>query len=180
MGVLTIENVVERKERDTVVGALREMGHPSNLAYIDHSTGYYDKSILLDSDIFAYGICEEIYERVLSIAKKEFDLHLAVEQTALIRVVPGNTTEEHADNQNLDGTPKLGCSNFLVSAVVYLNNEFSGGDLVFPGIEYRYRPSAGSCILFPSDLQHRHYVDKVLDGERFSMAMWFSEDRMEL
>jgi hypothetical protein len=179
MSVITINNLVEPKERNSIVGTLREMGGPSNLAYMDSSTGYYEKSILLDSDIFAYGICEEIYERTLNIAKKEFNLNLVIEQTALIRIVPGNTTEEHADSQNLDGTPKLGCSNFAVSAVVYLNDGFSGGDLVFPGIGFRYEPSAGSCILFPSDLRYRHYVDSVLSGERFSLAMWFSEDRMK-
>jgi predicted 2-oxoglutarate/Fe(II)-dependent dioxygenase YbiX len=168
------ENAIELKECAAIVGAIKAIGAPSNFAGDDPSTGYYQKSTLLEYDMFAYGVLDEVCRRVLSMAEVEFGIDLEIEQAALIEVVPGNTIEEHADNQNLDGTPKLGCSNFVVSAVAYLNDSFTGGDLVFPGIEYRYKPTIGDCVIFPSDLTYKHYVDRVLSGNRISLAIWFS------
>jgi hypothetical protein len=174
MMVIIKKDAVKQKECEVITSAIKAIGLPSNLAKDDPSTGYYQKSHLLEYDFFAYGILEEICERVLGLAEQEFGLNLEIDQAALIEVVPGNTTEEHADNQNLDGTPKPGCSNFVISAVVYLNNDFTGGDLVFPGIDYRYKPDIGDCVIFPSDLIHRHYVDSVFSGNRVSLAIWFS------
>jgi len=174
MMLITKVDAVKQKECEVIASAMKAIGSPSNLAEDDPSTGYYQKSYLLEYDFFAYGIFEEICERVLWLAEQESGLNLEIDQAALIEVVPGNTTEEHADNQNLDGTPKPGCSNFVISAVVYLNNDFTGGDLVFPGIDYRYKPNMGDCVIFPSDLKHRHYVDSVLTGNRISLAIWFS------
>jgi hypothetical protein len=175
MAVITKENIVKQNECEVIVNAIKIIGLPSQLAKDDSSTGYYQKSALLECDLFAYGVFGEICERVLGLAEQEFGLNLEVEQAVLIEVVPGNTPEEHADNQNLDGTPKTGCSNFVISAVVYLNDDFTGGDLMFPRVDYRYKPSSGDCVIFPSDLIHSHYVDKVLSGNRFSLALWFSQ-----
>jgi hypothetical protein len=174
MGIVFKTNTVQEKECGVILSAVKEIGLPSKFSETDPSTGYYEKMILLEQDMFAYGVFQEICERVLSIAEEEFNLNLKIEQTALINVVPGNIPEEHADNQNLDGTSKLGCSDFVISAVIYLNDSFTGGDLVFPRIEYRHKPSPGDCLIFPSDLIHSHYVDNVLDGSRISLAIWFS------
>jgi predicted 2-oxoglutarate/Fe(II)-dependent dioxygenase YbiX len=174
MSVTVTKNLASNNECRAISSAMQLIGQPSNLAENDPSTGYYQKSSLLEQDMFIYGVVEEVCERVLVLAEKEFGFRLEIDQSALIGVIPGNTTEEHADNQNLDGTPKDGCSNFVVSAVVYLNDDFTGGDLMFPRIDYRYKPSSGDCVIFPSDLIHSHYVDRVSSGNRFSLAIWFS------
>jgi predicted 2-oxoglutarate/Fe(II)-dependent dioxygenase YbiX len=173
--ILIQKNFIQPKEFDLILNAIKTIGSPPNLAEGDPATGYYGKSSLLESDVFAYGIFNEICERVLGLAEKVFDLSLKLDQATLIKVVPGNTTEEHADSQNLDGTPKMGCSNFCISAVAYLNEDFTGGDLVFPTMQHRYKPVPGDCVVFPSHLQYSHYVDSVFSGERMSAAMWFSK-----
>jgi hypothetical protein len=167
--------LIEPKEYEAILDAIKEIGFPSNYSENDPSTGYYDKHALFEYDAFSYGVFEGICERVLKIAEEEFKTALIIDTAVLIGVIPGNLPEEHADSQNLDGTPKLGCNNFVVSAVVYLNDGFSGGDLVFPKAGYRYKPRAGSCVIFPSNLPYSHYVDSVLEGERLSLAIWFSQ-----
>lgn len=171
--IISKSNLIEPKEYGVILDAIKEIGSPSNYSKNDPSTGYYDKYALLEHDAFSYGVFEDICERVLKIAEEEFETALAIENAVLIEVIPGNVPEEHADSQNLDGTPKLGCNNFVVSAVVYLNDEFSGGDLVFPKADYRYKPRAGGCVIFPSNLPYSHYVDSVLSGKRVSLAIWF-------
>jgi predicted 2-oxoglutarate/Fe(II)-dependent dioxygenase YbiX len=172
--ILVKKNFVKPKEFDLILNTIKAIGSPPNLAENDNATGYYSKSALLDSDVLTYGIFEDICRRVLKLAEKEFNLSLELDQATLTRVVPGNISEEHADSQNLDGTPKMGCSNFRISAVAYLNDDFTGGDLVFPTMEHRYKPIPGDCVIFPSHLQYSHYVDSVFSGERISLAMWFS------
>jgi predicted 2-oxoglutarate/Fe(II)-dependent dioxygenase YbiX len=168
------EQLVEPRECNVIIEAIKAIGTPTNLAEGDPHTRYYDKRILIENDVFAYGVFEQICDKVLRAAEDFAGLELRIDLATLISVTPGNTPEEHADNQNLDGTEKIGCTNFFVSAVAYLNSNFTGGDLVFPKIDYRYKPNAGDCILFPSDLEHSHYVDNVYEGKRISLALWFS------
>ena len=168
------KNVIKPKEIDLILNVIKAMGPPLESPEDDSSIGYYGESDLLNFDIFAYGIFRDICERVLELAKKEFNLSLELYQATIAKVVPGNLTKEHTDCKHHDGTTKVGCGNFCISAVAYLNQDFTGGDLVFTKMEHNHKPIPGDCIIFPSHSQYDHYVDSVLSGERISLVMMFS------
>jgi hypothetical protein len=69
-------------------------------------------------------------------------------------------------------------SSFLItySSVVYLNDNYSGGELYFPEYGLTFKPKAGDLITFPSNAKYIHGVTPVKDVERYTLPiLWYSE-----
>lgn len=64
----------------------------------------------------------------------------------------------------------------VLSLVAFLNDDFSGGELVFPKFDLTIKPEAGSCVLFPSNFPYTHIAEPagVDDGTtKYSLVTWF-------
>jgi len=59
-----------------------------------------------------------------------------------------------------------------LSMVFFLNNEFEGGDFVFPDLKVRVRPEPGMMVCFPSNHHYMHGVEPVTKGKRYSIVSW--------
>ncbi len=59
-----------------------------------------------------------------------------------------------------------------LSMLLYLNSDFEGGDLLFDLFHYRYHPTAGDLVVFPSDHRYTHHARKVTAGERLAVVSW--------
>lgn len=69
-----------------------------------------------------------------------------------------------------DWSPKH--SNRVVSLVVYLNDDYSGGQLEFPNIGYTYRPRAGDIVIFPSNHTFAHRSKPITKGTKYAIVTW--------
>lgn len=61
-----------------------------------------------------------------------------------------------------------------VSAVGYLNDDFSGGELDFDKLPFRYFPVAGDIVIFPSIEPYSHASLPISDGVKYSVVNWWS------
>ena len=59
-----------------------------------------------------------------------------------------------------------------LSMVFFLNNDFEGGDFVFPELRVRVRPEPGMMVCFPSNHHYMHGVEPVTKGKRYSIVTW--------
>ena len=59
-----------------------------------------------------------------------------------------------------------------VSVVCFLNEDFEGGELVFPEFGLTVQPKAGTLVCFPSDHNFIHGVNPVRVGTRFTAVTW--------
>ena len=63
------------------------------------------------------------------------------------------------------------------SGILYLNSIARGGEIKFPNIDYKYKPKAGSLILFPSrGSQWDHEVLPTFE-QRYTIPIFFSDDK---
>lgn len=61
-----------------------------------------------------------------------------------------------------------------LSAVLYLNDDYSGGELGFPNHGITIKPTAGSIVIFPSVEPYVHDPKTVISGEKYiSPSFWF-------
>lgn len=60
-----------------------------------------------------------------------------------------------------------------LSALLYLNDDYEGGELDFPRQGLRYNPKAGAMILFPSNFCFPHASLPVQRGTKYVVATWF-------
>lgn len=61
-----------------------------------------------------------------------------------------------------------------LSVLLYLNDDYEGGELVFPELHIRIRPKKGMLIAFPSTHHYLHGVEPVTNGERFAIVTWMT------
>ena len=59
-----------------------------------------------------------------------------------------------------------------LSFVLFLNDEFEGGEFVLPDLHIQIKPKPGLFVAFPSDQNYLHGVNPVRSGERYSIVTW--------
>lgn len=73
----------------------------------------------------------------------------------------------HYNPVNLNSGKKTTHWDFTgITAVGCLNDEYEGGELIFPRQKISYRLKKGDVIIFPGGLTHPHYVEPVTNGFR--------------
>jgi Rps23 Pro-64 3,4-dihydroxylase Tpa1-like proline 4-hydroxylase len=61
-----------------------------------------------------------------------------------------------------------------VSMVYYMNDNYTGGEIIFPRFGISHKPKANELILFPSTYVYNHSVSEVIEGTRYSVVSWLS------
>ena len=87
---------------------------------------------------------------------------------SIVRWRVGDGQAPHADKQELDGRPNLYPENDIAS-LVYLNDDYDGGEIYFPNQGLQFKPQCGSLAFFPGDIHYLHGVTKVTTGVRYTM-----------
>ena len=98
------------------------------------------------------------------------------ETPELMRYQPGGFYISHADSENMDLESQT-WSKVIdrdISLLIYLNEDFEGGELSFYKFNYQIRPRAGAVVLFPSDHRYLHQAEKVTKGVRYAIVSWAS------
>ncbi len=94
----------------------------------------------------------------------------------LMRYREGGFYIRHADSENMDlKTQKW--SKVIdrdLSMLIYLNDDFEGGELSFYKFNYQVWPRAGAAVMFPSDHRFLHQAEKVIKGVRYAIVSWAS------
>jgi signal peptidase I len=88
-----------------------------------------------------------------------------MEAINFIRYNPGQHFAVHADH-GFSYTCTL-------SSVMYLNDDYEGGELWFPYLNINFKPQAGDIILFPSTYIYAHSSLKVKSGVKYSAVTMF-------
>jgi len=65
-----------------------------------------------------------------------------------------------------------------LSTILFLNDDFEGGQFVFPDLKINIRPEPGLLIAFPSSEFYLHMVEPVISGNRYAMVNWMTVQGM--
>jgi hypothetical protein len=118
----------------------------------------------------------EIQKRVESVFLAEYlqdprSQHRFVQMNNIHRFLEGDGMSEHSDR----GPSTHGNGDISHGFVLYLNDEYSGGEIYYPNLNIEIKSLAGSLVVHPSDVLHTHGVRKVSRGSRYTMTM-FAKD----
>jgi len=128
-------------------------------------TDYYSSEMKQIADVL-YGSLEKAfdhYSKILypfaekNIKSREHSIHL-------LKYGPGGHLPAHQDQ---------GVSSRVLSSVMYLNDNYSGGEIEFINSGVKLKPKAGSIIFFPSNFLYVHEVYPITEGLRYSMPHWY-------
>lgn len=60
-----------------------------------------------------------------------------------------------------------------MATLIYLNDDYEGGELEFPTHQLSYKPKTGDLIMFPGNMHYPHEVKTITSGSRWTVPMWF-------
>ncbi len=110
-------------------------------------------------------------ERIIPAAGQEIAWY---EEPQLLRYTAGGYYLHHSDAWQL--VPELRAWQKVVdrdiSVLLYLNDDYEGGELEFKRLFYRLRPRAGMLVWFPSDVRYEHMAKPVTHGRRSVIVSW--------
>jgi predicted 2-oxoglutarate/Fe(II)-dependent dioxygenase YbiX len=107
-----------------------------------------------------------------------------VQEPSFLRYDAGDFFIPHVDNPPFDAGLDEDIRSRRVAVVVYLNDEFQGGELKLYCLEpkptwddfcFTVKPRAGLVVAFRSTIMHE--VTRVTSGVRYSVATWFTAPR---
>jgi len=83
----------------------------------------------------------------------------------------------HSDSTGNNGEEN-GTSSRKFSSLLYLNDQFSGGNLWFPNQEIEVIPKPNTLVVFPATFDYLHGVKQVTSGIRYSiLEFWTYEEQ---
>ncbi len=156
---------------DTFLGSITSTGHPDKNSTIDtpQDDGH---AAYLGGDADFISMKEEksdffrvVVDKVNTICKS-FDKRANLDYVGVVRWPIGTFMNPHYDNSAKDGIYDI------FAAMLYLNDDFSGGHTGFKDMEMEIVPKVGKLVIF-SNSQHKHHVTKVDDAERFVLSFWY-------
>jgi predicted 2-oxoglutarate/Fe(II)-dependent dioxygenase YbiX len=66
-----------------------------------------------------------------------------------------------------------GISSRVLSVLLYLNDDYEGGEIEFRHSGIKFKPEAGSVLFFPSNFLFVHEVYPVTKGPRYALPNWY-------
>lgn len=85
-------------------------------------------------------------------------------KTHIARFSEGSGMHEHFDSNR----PKD------IATLVYLNNDYEGGEIYFPDYNLTFKPEPGDLLTFPDNPNYIHGVKPITKGIRYTTPRWFT------
>jgi hypothetical protein len=89
------------------------------------------------------------------------------EPYSIVRYKPGDHYPNHYDSNTSLGRH--------ISAILYLNDDFKGGELYFKNFGLTIKPEAGMLLLFPSNYAYQHEALPVTKGNKYAIITWLHD-----
>lgn len=111
---------------------------------------------------------EAIFPELKNYVQDYTNQNLVMDTFALVKYTEGQFFKEHSD-----GAENLGRA---LSIVIYLNDDYEGGEIYFRNQNLTMKPRAKSMVLFPSTDEFLHEAKPVISGTKYAIvSFWHME-----
>jgi hypothetical protein len=104
------------------------------------------------------------------VAKISNLFNFKIENAPIIWYPRGTSNVKHCDNSIIENGKVIRVTNWNRSAIVFLNDEFNGGELVYPEQGLVIKPKTGTMVVAPAGYQFPHFVTSV-DSDRYVLVL---------
>ena len=126
----------------------------------------------------------KIFSKALEIRKRiqnaivdfmKIDAPIYADCLQLNRWRPGDKQDPHADGE-MAGEEKHPYPRREYGSILYLNNEYEGGNLYFPQYDLELEPKPRMLGFFPGTLDYLHGVREITNGTRYTLSAFWTTD----
>lgn len=101
----------------------------------------------------------------------------------------GDKFDEHFDSEGRDedkiqrlpgysSSDKVPAALIEIAVNLYLNDDYSGGEIYFPDYDLEIKPKSGQLIMFPGGHEFKHGVRTVTSGSRYTMSSFLTTPKL--
>lgn len=124
----------------------------------------------------ALKIMMDVWGRCEDLIREEVSMDIQLEVPQFARWFPGDDIwPSHADNCHPDGTPNYS-PHRSHGMVMYLNDDFKGGELVYPDFDMTVKPERGMMCIHTAGWENNHGVRAVEEGFRHTVVSFGTMD----
>lgn len=164
------ENFPNESELDTLltVATVAPEASWSNNRDIENPDNYIGKALDLTDSEIGRPIVDAINERIFNL----FGDTTKMINTGFIIRNSSSLVPKGLHRDDVDLSSPTGRCDCTYGIVIYLNSDFTGGELVYPELGVEYAPKRGSLVVHRAG--ELHGVNDIQDGMRYSMTafMW--------
>jgi hypothetical protein len=106
---------------------------------------------------------QKVYDFVVSEYGGEFE-EFKPGMSHIARFEPGWGMHEHFDASKPND----------IATLIYINNDYLGGDIYFPEYDISHKPEPGDLLTFPDNPDFIHGVKSISEGIRYTTPRWFT------
>lgn len=177
-----IENFLSDDECDTAMQIINkfEINHNATHSYEISRLDEYKHGNSVEETF-----TKKIRSKMVKTGEALYGLPLVVDQGFQYIIHPtGTYIDPHTDILDIDNPDykndtfekQINAFPYLwsghLSILAYLNDDYSGGELYFPDLNYAIKPKKRMLILFPGSAYYVHGVAKVTSGIRYTLSQW--------
>lgn len=122
-------------------------------------------------------IIDGMVARLRSKVESFYNLTAQPTSPAIVRWLPGNEQQPHADKELHVGEDAGKPNDFPyydIASLFYINDDYEGGELYFPVQGLKFKPKKGAAYFFPGDLHYIHGVTPVESGIRYTCPFFWT------
>ena len=139
----------------------------SNKSFSEYSTNYGAQDFSTDAELFDL---LRKYEKKVSYTHKNINqLKIEIYPYAALGFKWQDGWSQHAHIDAVGPGESI-----EYSAVIYLNDNYEGGEIYFPAYDVCIKPQAGDLVCFPDNEKFVHGVKPILSGTRYTSPRWFT------
>jgi hypothetical protein len=173
--VVTIPNFLSADECQRIIDFFEDQGKEYWM-----QTCFYDSlgmALVSDEDALLRSGLEEIHpdyfrwlpERIKSAVEQAYSREVKLNSAHAQKWPLGAFARWHSDSSDLEGNPTAWRDNKFAS-VLYLNDNYDGGELEFRDHDLTVKLPQGSLIAFPGGVENIHRINEILAGTRFTIV----------
>jgi hypothetical protein len=177
---VVIDNLLSAAECESLCQAFQDMS--DRMFNSNEIDPYWNNRLIWYADIAATRPADgEIMMRAQRYAIKsmlefyQITAPIYADLLQLVKWQAGMFMRPHADNANPDGSAHQMVHREL-SGVVYLNDDYEGGELYFTALDIAIKPKRGMFVGMTAGFHHEHGVLRVGSGTRLTMPFFLTFD----
>jgi hypothetical protein len=140
--------------------------------HIGFHWGTNDESRLNLSQPIIHSSMHKAIHDIRSSMEAHFGVNLKLKRCLIQTIYKDGFVGEHWDNYYAE--EEDGYSQSVYSAILYLSNDYEGGEIKFSKLNIQLKPDPGTLVFFPGIKEFEHGVNPVLFGERTNFILFFN------
>jgi hypothetical protein len=185
----SIENFLTEEELEKLNSYIRNNSkwdvtetHKNEDGTVIYDASYWDGRVATYPTINATSpetvkIIQTVVKRLKLEIDKFFNVDAKATSPALVRWLPGNLQMPHADKELHEGDNAGKPNDFPwydIATIMYLNDDYEGGELYFPNQGIQFKPKRGAAYFFPGDMNYIHGITKIESGTRYTCPFFWT------